>query len=73
MRLPVCGGYWSNGAEAGVFAVNLSNPRSNAHWNIGFRCALPDVRCRALTGARTAQGEKDSVSAPKGEKATGDT
>ena len=40
-RLPLCGGNWYNGANAGVFNLNLNNPRSNANWNIGFRSALP--------------------------------
>lgn len=41
LRLPICGGNWNNGANAGVFNVNLNNPRSNANGNIGFRSALP--------------------------------
>ncbi|MBD9191025.1 MAG: hypothetical protein EGP96_00505 [Roseburia inulinivorans] len=41
LRLPICGGNWNNGANAGVFNLNLNNPRSNANWNIGFRSALP--------------------------------
>ena len=40
LRLPICGGRWNNGANAGVFNVNLNNPRSNVTWNIGFRSAL---------------------------------
>ena len=39
--MPICGGNWNNEAKAGVFAVNLNNPRSNVNWNIGFRSALP--------------------------------
>lgn len=38
--MPICGGNWNNGANAGVFNVNLNNPRSNANSNIGFRSAL---------------------------------
>jgi hypothetical protein len=50
-RLPYCGGNWNNGANAGVFYVNLNNPRSNANGNIGFRSALLSiVRCRIPTG-----------------------
>ena len=41
LRLPICGGNWNNGANAGVFNVNLNNPRSNSNSNIGFRSALP--------------------------------
>lgn len=41
LRLPIRGGNWNNGANAGAFSVNLNNPRSNANGNIGFRPALP--------------------------------
>lgn len=35
------GGNWNNGSSAGVFNVNLNNPRSNSNGNIGGRSALP--------------------------------
>lgn len=38
--MPNCGGNWNNGANAGVFYVNLNNHRSNSNSNIGFRSAL---------------------------------
>lgn len=41
-RLPIRGGNWNNGSNAGVFALNLNNSRSNANSNIGFRPALGD-------------------------------
>ncbi|UQZ83340.1 hypothetical protein SK3146_02527 [Paenibacillus konkukensis] len=41
-KLPIRGGNWNNGANAGVFALNLNNPRSNVNTNIGFRSALPE-------------------------------
>jgi len=34
------GGNWNNVADAGVFALNLNNLRSNTNTNIGFRPAL---------------------------------
>ena len=37
MGLPIAGGNWNNGASAGVFALNLNNPRSNRNSNIGAR------------------------------------
>ena len=40
MRLPDRGGNWNNGVNAGVFYLNLNNPRSNVDTNLGFRCAL---------------------------------
>jgi len=39
-RLPIRGGNWNNGSNAGVFALNLNNARTNRNWNIGFRPAL---------------------------------
>ena len=45
-RLPIAGGNWNNGANAGVFNSNLNNPRSNANWNIGFRAALIPILCQ---------------------------
>jgi hypothetical protein len=38
-RLPIRGGFWNYGADAGVFALNLSHPRSHAGALIGFRAA----------------------------------
>ncbi len=32
------GGYWANGAEAGVYAMYLVSPTSFAGDGIGFRC-----------------------------------
>lgn len=28
--MPICGGNWNNTSNAGVFNVNLNNPRTNA-------------------------------------------
>ena len=42
-RLPICGGSWYNGADAGVFYVYLYSPRSTAYANIGFRSAFVDL------------------------------
>ena len=52
--MPICGGNWNNTSNAGVFNVNLNNPRTNANGNIGFRSAL-------LSYARNL---KESISAP---------
>ena len=40
IRLPIAGGNWNNGSNAGVFALNVNNRRSNSNGNIGFRSAL---------------------------------
>lgn len=35
--VPIRGGNWNNGANAGVFYLNLNNARSNSNTNIGAR------------------------------------
>lgn len=42
-RLPVCGGYWNSTSGAGVFGVNLYNPRSTSGTVIGFRSAYCEL------------------------------
>lgn len=42
-RLPLCGGRWGFGADAGVFYVNLGNSRANLGSYIGFRSAYVDL------------------------------
>lgn len=39
-RLPLRGGSWSNGTRAGVFALDLGNPRSLVNSYVGFRPAF---------------------------------
>ncbi len=39
-RFPVRGGYWNNGASAGVFALHLRHARSRVSTDVGFRLAL---------------------------------
>ncbi len=39
-RLPLRGGGWSNGANAGVFSLYLGAPRSGLDWDFGFRLAF---------------------------------
>ncbi|XJZ25936.1 SUMF1/EgtB/PvdO family nonheme iron enzyme [Bacillota bacterium Lsc_1132] len=39
-RLPFRGGSWYYGTSAGVFALNLSYPRSSSSYSIGFRSAF---------------------------------
>lgn len=34
------GGFWFTGANAGVFALNGLDPRSNSNWAVGFRSAF---------------------------------
>jgi hypothetical protein len=38
-RYPLRGGAWGDGANAGLGALSLGNPASNASWAIGARPA----------------------------------
>ena len=38
-RLPICGGSWYSGSNAGVFSVHLRDPRSISYSYVGFRSA----------------------------------
>lgn len=42
-RLPICGGRWYSASNAGVFYVNLLNPRSYSYGYIGFRSAFAEL------------------------------
>lgn len=42
-RLPLCGGRWNLTSYAGVFSVNLNNPRSDSASGIGFRSAYCEL------------------------------
>lgn len=42
-RLPVCGGSWHYGSGAGVFGVDLNNPRSISYGDVGFRSAFCEL------------------------------
>lgn len=64
-RLPICGGNWNNTSNAGVFNVNLNNPRTNANGNIGFRSALLSyARTGQFKDCGSARDLKESISAP---------
>lgn len=52
----IAGGDWNNGANAGAFAVNGNEARSNANGNIGFRAAYPHVRYCAPKGRNQYKG-----------------
>lgn len=55
---PNRGGTYNNTSNAGPFALNLNNNRANTNANIGFRSALPPVRCCELMGLLPVRGEK---------------
>lgn len=42
-RVPRCGGNWNYGASAGVFSVDLADPRSNSGGTLGFRSAFCEL------------------------------
>lgn len=42
-RLPICGGSWGSASGAGVFSVDLYNPRSDSPASVGFRSAYCEL------------------------------
>lgn len=34
---PIAGGNWNNASDAGVWALNFNNSRTNSNNNVGFR------------------------------------
>lgn len=42
-RLPLCGGVWLSTSNAGVFNVDLGNPRSSSGASVGFRSAYCEL------------------------------
>lgn len=47
---PISGGNWNNSSNAGVWALNLNNTRSNSNDNIGFRADSGSPRSRNRQG-----------------------
>ena len=54
--MPFLGGSYGNDVRAGVFAMNLNNPRSYGDGGRGFRSALPSSRMPGPYGARASAG-----------------
>ncbi|GAB4300265.1 MAG: hypothetical protein Kow0096_20140 [Thiohalomonadaceae bacterium] len=59
------GGNWDNGANAGLFCLNVNNAPSNANSNIGARLAMDNqVRSGVATAAPTVPHPSGSLSCP---------
>ena len=67
--LPLRGGSFNgNQTRAGVFALNLNEPRANSNHNIGFRAAFLSGQIPEAHGLRArAERQKGPVSVPIGE------
>lgn len=59
---PISGGNWNNGANAGVWALNLNNTRSNSNNNVGGRSDLGPL----LAVRKDKVEQRDAVSRPPG-------
>lgn len=53
---PIASGNWNNGANAGVWALNLNNVRGNSNNNVGFRADSATPRTLPL-GDGGAKGD----------------
>ena len=64
--LPLRGGsFWGTAAGAGVFALNLNDPRANSNSDIGFRAAfLSGQMLEAQELRARAERQKGLVSVP---------
>lgn len=58
------GGGFNNASDAGLFALTLHDPRSNANDRIGFRSALGYSSFAAVYGQEIAIVTKETVSVP---------
>jgi retron-type reverse transcriptase len=59
------GGHWSNGANAGLFYLNVNNAPSNSNSNIGARLAMDDsARNSVATAALAVPNPSGSRSCP---------
>jgi hypothetical protein len=68
-QLPDRGGNWNNGTNAGVFALNLNNARSNSNNNRGFRSALLSLPEACLSREQdSAERIKGFISLPTRQK-----
>jgi hypothetical protein len=47
---PISGGNWNNGSNAGCWALNLNNARTNSNNNVGFRADSGSPRIRQRKG-----------------------
>jgi hypothetical protein len=47
---PISGANWNNSSNAGVWALNLNNVRTNSNNNIGFRSDSGSPRTRRRDG-----------------------
>ncbi|EKO3771915.1 RNA-directed DNA polymerase [Vibrio metschnikovii] len=66
-RMPLRGGNWNNGSNAGLGALNLNNARSNLNSNNGFRPALDVARSNHPTGCCQCDLEKDAFTSAMAE------
>lgn len=73
MRLPIRGGNWNNGGNAGLAALNVNNARSNRNANIGCRPALevrPKSRRYGSASSAPSKGPLILGQAPKHQQAS---
>jgi len=63
--LPLRGGNWNDASRAGVFALNLNEPRANSNHDVGFRAAFLSGQIPGAQGLRVrAERQKGHISTP---------
>ena len=68
IRIPIRGGNWNNGANAGLFNLNLNNERGNYDNNIGFRVALIFSRIFKFTNLKVSNKQKEEKTVTKSKR-----
>lgn len=63
MLCPISGGNWDNGSNAGVWALNLNDNRTNSNNNVGFRSDSGLLRTRQRDGGREGDVFRPAVRA----------
>lgn len=67
----IAGGNWNNTTNAGVWAVNLNNTRTNSNNNVGGRADLGPSLARDLMARMGGVGQRETLSCPNGRNLPG--
>lgn len=67
MLCPISGGNWNNAANAGAWALNLNNVRTNSNNNVGFRADSGLPRTQQCDGGPEGDAFPRACSAAKSE------
>jgi len=61
----ISGGYWNNTSNAGVWALNLNNNRTNSNVNVGLRASDYDATSRPAARVQWSHRDVSSCLCPE--------